>query len=293
MELSKPSHVSTQNNVQILQFRSVAFRPGALSDFTLTGHMAALQCPTLSQYCHRVVAKNIDFLDDIDNVPYHLLKPVLVTVSAQSLLRLERKAPHIALEDEGTPSVSYVWHALCLREFPSADLEDADPDSWRDFYQELKEEAESRIEQAASRMRHLRDEERALKRARQIVVTDKPPPARRGRGGPVRPKTLFEKTRKEARKASKIHTGMSMTVPPPPRSATIAFEPRRAPLPTSASTTAPSTSASPAHNMTLSPVRPISASPVRRPPASSPAKDPLAKLFMPKHRAYSQLPQRT
>lgn len=109
----------------------------------------------------------------------------------------------------------------------------------------------------------------------------------------VRPKTLFEKTRKEARKASKIHTGMSMTVPPPPRSATIAFEPRRASLPTSASTTAPSTSASPAHNMTLSPVRPISALPVRRPPAPSPAKDPLAKLFMPKHRAYSQLPQRT
>lgn len=253
----------------------------------------ARQCATLSQYCHRVVAKNIDFLHDVGDVPYRVLKPVLDVCSAQSLLRLERKAPHIALEDEE------VWRALCLREFPALELDDdGEPDSWRDYYHELKEDAESRIEQAASRMRSLREEERAHKRARQIVVTDKQPPTRRARGGAPRPKTLFEKTRKEAQKASKAHVGSSMPVPQPPRSATIAFEPRRPSSSTVVTHAGPSSSTvsatRPQDASHPGPVRPISSSPPvqRQGPPPAP-KNPAASLFMPKHRAYSQRPQAT
>ncbi|KAH0830658.1 hypothetical protein J3R83DRAFT_2113 [Lanmaoa asiatica] len=185
----------------------------------------------------------------------------------------------------------------------------------------LREAEAHRLEEAASRLRNQRMEAAERKKEREVKLTDKLPPAKRARtawGTSNQPKSLFQKTKNEAtklrrslyspRSALQIPTTASPLVAPSTKSVNSRITVK------TVSISRPSTSA-----QQTTPRRPVqstnSADPVSQkdflspPQLPSPAhppsqateprpskppiqkRDPMASLFMPKHRSSHSSPQ--
>ncbi|EMD38067.1 hypothetical protein CERSUDRAFT_104685 [Gelatoporia subvermispora B] len=307
---------------------------------------------SLVQYCQRVLVANAEGIASLGNgLRYDLIKPILESCSADSLLRLEQASPYL---EEHTPEI---WKNLCMRTYPilahqyrTNSVEE--PESWRDQYFVQRDLEAQRLEAVGSRLRNQRAEAEERKKESSIKITDRLPPAKRSRGWiPTQPKSLLQKTRSEAARMHKGIYGMRMLpmpkakdytrtasssntrpyVPPaasssgsanssrPQSSApvqgsrlTVTAVPRRpAPPPTLKPSTSSARSIASTSSNKASPPKPTMIfnsqdtppkSPAPPPPQTSPntltAKPPLAKkdktstLFMPKHRAHSQLPAR-
>ncbi|KAG8217605.1 hypothetical protein J3R82DRAFT_5756 [Butyriboletus roseoflavus] len=225
---------------------------------------------------------------------------------------------------------SDLWERLCFKSYPLlaeqlARNVDEQPESWRDQYFLLREAEAHRLEEVASRLRNQRMEAAERKKEREVKLTDKLPPTRRARttwGTSNQPKSLFQKTKSEATKLrrslyaprlapqthhSKVHRlttasplAASSTKPVNSRITVKTVSVSRPSVSTPQTTSRPvqsMNSADPASQKGhLSPQPP---SPARIPsqatdprPSKPPIqkKDPMATLFMPKHRALSQLP---
>jgi len=220
-----------------------------------------------------------------------------------------------------------LWKGLCIRAYPAVaeTLRSSDSDepvSWRSEFLHLREEEARRFEEAANRIRNQRLEAEELKRKRQVKITDRLPPPKRPRhgwsSGPAPPKTLFEKTRAEASKFQK-NVFNSRAVPPPLNTKSIRpklgssnvplFPPSKS-APVAVTTVTVRTSSRPSHSppqsirkpevpasslsrtesrpSTRPPPEPTASLPPRRLAATT-EKDPMASLFVPKHKAHSQL----
>ncbi|KAF8891224.1 RNA polymerase II transcription factor SIII subunit A-domain-containing protein [Infundibulicybe gibba] len=277
--------------------------------------------PTLVQLCQRVATLHVESITSLGHeLSYTLVKPILERCKAEQLVALEQGSPH--LQDD-TPEI---WKNLCSQRYPlEAEKylfgELQEPESWKDRYFELQEAETKRIEEAGSKLRNQRIEAEERKREREVKFTDRVPPSKRQRSGwsgNVQPKSLFQKTRTEASKIQKnmynariippMANGKNYRVlskPPdatpllPPASASPSVVPlalRQVPpasaLPRPSATLPPQSSGRnpiPARPKPLTNPTNSSAIPEPRPIKSS-KKDPMAALFVPKHRAYSQRP---
>ncbi|TDL25024.1 hypothetical protein BD410DRAFT_785781 [Rickenella mellea] len=280
--------------------------------------------PSLVLCCQRVLNANIDSISGLGpDMPHRLVKPVLQGCSANTLLRIERETPHIIEDNEE------IWKDMCYRTYPIITdqydlLEREVPLSWRDEFFILRDAEAKRLEEAGNRIRIQRLEAEELKKQRQVKFTDRVPPAKRSRpwfASPTQPKSLFQKTRADASKLQKSVFGPRML---PPMPASKGFRPAFA---SSGATLSFGESTTPVHVTTITrrvtsatstkPIGPPETASKRKQPDSSadhrhpkspppapvipeqrmqpklPAptkKDPMASLFMPKHRAHSQLP---
>ncbi|KLO10546.1 hypothetical protein SCHPADRAFT_906793 [Schizopora paradoxa] len=293
----------------------------AMSEGAGSSHSPS-KVPNLVHLCQRVLAANIDAISSFgEDIPHRLVRPVLQGCSADTLLRLELETPDLMDGNEE------LWRGLCIRAYPAvADAtgssESEEPVSWRSEYLHLRDEENRRFEEAANRIRNQRLEAEELKRKRQIKITDRLPPPKRVRhgwsNGPAPPKTLFEKTRAEASKFQKNVFNSRAAQPPSssikstrPKlgSSNVPLFPPCRSAPVAVTTVTVRTSNRPSHSPPQSISKPeVSASPLsqkesrpptRFPPESSPPpprnaaraknKDPMASLFVPKHKAHSQL----
>ncbi|AAS50574.1 ABL197Cp [Eremothecium gossypii ATCC 10895] len=73
-----------------------------------TGHP-----PSLQELCVVVLMRHHAQLEDIGHMPYALVRRVLLKMSAEQLLRLERASPALLLEDEEA------WQQLLKKDFPT------------------------------------------------------------------------------------------------------------------------------------------------------------------------------
>lgn len=202
--------------------------------------------------------------------------------------------------------------------------------NWKDQYFVLREAEAQRLEEIGSRIRSQRLKADGEKKEREVKFTDRIPPPKRNRGGwstTPQPKTLFQKTRSEASRIQKnvysrvipkdyrvLRNTLSAKPPLAPSSSspshvtvnTVIYR-RPSTASASSSTSMPtpesvfsqplSSTGSPSERKrkTIPDLSSTSVSSDLRQP-KLPAvtkKDPMAALFMPKHRAHSQLPGNT
>lgn len=275
--------------------------------------------PTLGAYCQRVLSTHADALSCLgDDIRYDLIKPVLECCSAETLLRLEQSSPYL---QENT---SDLWERLCFKTYPLlveqlARNGELRPDSWREQFFFLREAEAHRLEEVTSKLRSQRLEAAERKKEREVKLTDRLPPTKRARTSATQPKTLFQKAKKEVKSRTALYT--TRILPPMVHGKTYRVLPSAAsakpsPIictdkagatrlpPTTLSTGMPggesqlSTDPPPINSSAPS----ASVSPFFAPSShthtearilkpSIPKRDPTASLFMPKHRAFSQLPK--
>ncbi|EPQ57966.1 hypothetical protein GLOTRDRAFT_136780 [Gloeophyllum trabeum ATCC 11539] len=285
---------------------------------------ASRRIPSLVQYCQRVASNHVESISSLGDLRYDIVKPVLSGCSPETLVRLEEASPQLEVQ------TLEIWRQLCFRKYPvqcSDRFAEEEPDSWRDQFFFLEDEQARRLEEVGSRIRSQRQQAEERKKESQIKITDRLPPAKKARWGMAsQPRSLFQKTRTEASKLQKTMYGPRLLPPMPaaksyrvlPSTTTSSLLPAppstlsnprvtvKAVRRPSSSSVPPSSSATPKQ-----PVPPPSTAPPRLlPPSQSPPppraetvrplkspahskKDPMSNLFMPKHRAHSQLPRQS
>ncbi|KAL4077301.1 hypothetical protein V8B97DRAFT_1421562 [Scleroderma yunnanense] len=287
---------------------SVLERVSVISPMSSESENQSRRIPTLVSYLLSVHADALSCLGD--GIRYGLIQPVLECCSADTLLRLEQSSPYLG---ENT-----------------SDLGELQPDSWREQFFLLQEAEAYRLEEVTSKLRNQRMEAAERKKEREVKLTDRLPPAKRTRASVNQPKTLFQKARNEVKLRKSLYTprilppmpqgktyhtpssSASPKAPAPPsmntpnhkftESVVIKRQPLASTAPSGVSTsqprdaapatpspTKPAPSAGPAelsHVLQSSPTH--AESRLLKPPIQK--KDPMASLFMPKHRAFSQLP---
>ncbi|KAI9458265.1 RNA polymerase II transcription factor SIII subunit A-domain-containing protein [Russula earlei] len=276
--------------------------------------------PSLVYYCRRVAAAHVDGIVSLgDTVSYDLVRPILETCSVDNLRRLEDATPHLrGYTNELWRQQCYREHLAEAEECSSRSLVPSEP--WRDIFFDLRAKKEKRLQEISARMKSQRLEAEERKKQKEIKFTDRLPPMKRTRGWTSTPqqKSLFQKTRSEA---SKIQRTMFEPCMRPPMPAAHANRQRvRNVVPESPSTSQPTSGsrvivrpvvyrqsptvlpASPVTE-TKAPTlvqnasferrgiqtQPLESAPRVKQPSLGAKKEPTCPLFMPKHRAHSQL----
>lgn len=285
--------------------------------------------PTLVSYCQRVLSVHADALSCLgEGIRYGLIKPVLECCSADTLLRLEQSSPYLA-ENTSDLWERLCFKTYPLLAEQLARSGELHPDSWSEQFFLLREAEAHRLEQVTSKLRNQRMEAAERKKEREVKLTDRLPPTKRARASGNQPKTLFQKARNEVKLRKSLYTtrilppmaqgktyrisssSASVKPPTPPCKRSNNYEITESVIikrPSFASTAPSSVSPlqSPDEAPASAPPSPSKPSPFAGPhstvlsPQSSPTqaearlpiqkKDPMASLFMPKHRAFSQLP---
>lgn len=267
-----------------------------------------------------------------DAIRYDVIKPVLECCSADTLLRLEQSSPYLE-NDTSEIWQRLCWKTFPLLAEQYLQEGSEAPESWREQFFLLREAEAKRLELVGSRLRIQRMEADERKKEREVKITDRLPPPKRARGwgAPSQPKTLFQKTKNEATKfRSSMYTARLL---PPKRQRTLHSSPSlkpatsgpseptksmvtvktvtykrpsilpappqsssRPPMPSVSVPAPPKLAASPPSAHSSNPFPTVQSPPTGeqrpfKPPINK--KDPMASLFMPKHRTLSQLPGQT
>ncbi|KAI0273431.1 RNA polymerase II transcription factor SIII subunit A-domain-containing protein [Gloeopeniophorella convolvens] len=268
--------------------------------------------PSLVHYCRRVAAAHVDAFESLgDGVSFTLVQPILEACSADTLQRLEDASPHLKKDTND------LWQLHFYREFvvvadayTSGDL--PVPESWRGLFFHHRAEKERKYQEISARLKSQRLEEEERKKQKEIKLTDRVPPMKRARPwGATQQKSLFQKTRSEASKVQRAMFEPRMRPPMPtvPAKRPLVQEPDAVPSSRASGTRVvvrpiPQRRPSPVsstpsklgltdhtHNPPPKPQNPPPLPPAARVPQPSvdAKKDPARSLFMPKHRAHSQL----
>ncbi|KAG2097414.1 RNA polymerase II transcription factor SIII subunit A-domain-containing protein [Suillus cothurnatus] len=287
--------------------------------------------PTLVTYCQRVLSTYTDSISSLgdDAIRYDVIKPVLECCSADTLLRLEQSSPYLE-NDTSEIWERLCWKTFPLLAEQYLHEGSEAPESWREQFFLLREAEAERLELAGSRLRSQRMEAEERKKEREVKITDRLPPPKRARGwgAPSQPKTLFQKTKSEAtrfrsamytarlqppKRLRTLHSAPSVKPPASPRPSepksmvtvkTVTYKrPSTLPAPPQSSGQPPVSALAPPPKLATSPsARSSKPLPIVQPPFIGEQrplkppinkKDPMASLFMPKHRTLSQLPGQT
>ncbi|KAI0748622.1 hypothetical protein C8Q80DRAFT_1172867 [Daedaleopsis nitida] len=287
--------------------------------------------PTLVQYCQRVASAHVENICSLgEGLRHDLIRPVLESCTPDTLLRFEQNDPYIANDTSDIWKKLFLKEfPIAAHQYEVNGMED--PESWRDELFAERDNERQRLDKLSRRLKASRQEEAERKRESAIKYTDKLPPSKRSRpwGAPPQPKTLFQKTKSDTARLQKgvfgtryarpafqtqrIVTNTASAKPPPPstssatasgsrvvvRSVPVTSKPPPAktqslcpPLPVITSKfiapTPPAASSPPPPG---SSPPPPSSPPDTRSPAPRTKKNATSSLFMPKHRAYSQVPR--
>ncbi|XP_078536933.1 elongin-A [Lissotriton helveticus] len=92
---------------------------------------------SLYEQCIRVLANNIDLIEEVGGVPYSLLEPVLEKCTPEQLYRIE-ECNHVLIED-----TDRLWMGHCQRDFKKEQAEEFE--SWREMYLRLHDAREQKL----------------------------------------------------------------------------------------------------------------------------------------------------
>ncbi|KAI0807888.1 RNA polymerase II transcription factor SIII subunit A-domain-containing protein [Fomes fomentarius] len=285
--------------------------------------------PTLVQYCQRVAGAHVDNICSLGGgLRYDLIRPVLENCTPDTLLRFEENDPYIAKDSSDIwKGLLMKEFPIAAHQYETNAVEE--PESWRDELFALRDKERRRLDELSARLKASRQEEEERKKESAIKITDKLPPAKRARpwGGPSQPKTLFQKTKSDTARLQKgvfgtrysrpafqtqriiSHTASAKPPPPPSMGSSssrvvvksipvVQNSPPPKQLPKQRTPTRTATvssgAASPPPPHSSPPPPPLPSSPPETTPSivrGSSKKDTVSSLFMPKHRAYSQVPR--
>ncbi|CDH56422.1 predicted protein [Lichtheimia corymbifera JMRC:FSU:9682] len=115
-----------------------------------------------------VLARHLDFLDDVGRAPYSLLREALCKATPQQLDRIERINPHLI------PESIELWlpHCLSFSDIREAYNQDVYPEftDWRQLYHERVQENERRRQMARAKMKKEYNKIQSEKAAKSIKV---------------------------------------------------------------------------------------------------------------------------
>ncbi|XP_069478490.1 elongin-A [Ambystoma mexicanum] len=92
---------------------------------------------SLYEQCIRVLANNIDLIDEVGGVPFTLLEPVLEKCTPAQLYRIE-ECNHVLIED-----TDRLWMGHCKRDFKKDEPDEFE--SWRELYLRLHDAREQKL----------------------------------------------------------------------------------------------------------------------------------------------------
>jgi len=175
----------------------------------------------------RTITANLDSITSLGNLPYRLAKPILLLMSAEKLMEIERNSPHLKDDDQE------IWENLCIERLGVK--KDGDhfrpPKSWRKFYHVTLARQQQMEEDAGLRARNKYKALAAEKQEKRLVFTPHATPMKKARTtgwgrGSVSPKTLFDKARSDARRKAIIYSPASRTIAAePPANAALLVQP--------------------------------------------------------------------
>ncbi|KAL9034410.1 MAG: hypothetical protein Q9214_007055, partial [Letrouitia sp. 1 TL-2023] len=126
---------------------------------------------SLKDVCYRALGKGIDYLTDVGEIPYQMLRPALIKIeNPQQLKLLESISPQLIGADEE------IWRSFIKRDIPKWQdkiYEPKNPKHWWKVYEtlaaSLKQELDDSAEQLKARMKDLK----AQKDTRQSKIVNK------------------------------------------------------------------------------------------------------------------------
>ncbi|NXK91675.1 ELOA1 protein, partial [Formicarius rufipectus] len=92
---------------------------------------------TLYEQCIRVLQNNIDSLQEVGDVPFEILEPVLTRCTPEQLFRIEECNLAFIKESD------HLWKKHCQREFKNENL--LEDESWREMYLRLFNQREEKL----------------------------------------------------------------------------------------------------------------------------------------------------
>ncbi|KAJ6262579.1 Elongin-A [Drechslerella dactyloides] len=124
--------------------------------------------PSLYELAKRACIRHADRIDDVGDLPFWLVKPILAKMASPANLRtLEENCPQIAEED------SEIWREFIRRDFGEAALDDcepASPKSWGHIYRKLKRAQERKDKQQISALKAQIQEANEKREKRRVAV---------------------------------------------------------------------------------------------------------------------------
>ncbi|PPR00006.1 hypothetical protein CVT26_009287 [Gymnopilus dilepis] len=141
--------------------------------------------PTLVQFCQRGAPSTLQEVHSAaiyslgDDLTYPLVKPILERCTPEQLIRFEQLSPHLRKD---TPEI---WKDMCFRKYRlmalerySEEVEPLEPDSWKSRLFALRDAEARRIEEVGSKLRIQRMEADERKKEKEIKFTDRVPKIR-------------------------------------------------------------------------------------------------------------------
>ncbi|KAL8860433.1 MAG: hypothetical protein Q9178_003092 [Gyalolechia marmorata] len=111
-----------------------------------------MPAPTLSQMARRCLVKNISMLTDIGDVPYDMIRPVLLKIENPNQLKsLEEASPQLYGADEE------IWLSLIKRDIPKAEekmIYPNDPKNWWKVYRKMLKDHQKEVEEDAIKLKN-------------------------------------------------------------------------------------------------------------------------------------------
>ncbi|KAL2358376.1 RNA polymerase II transcription factor SIII subunit A-domain-containing protein [Cryomyces antarcticus] len=125
-----------------------------------------MPCSSLLDLSRRACIRNIDGITDVGDLPYHLLRPILLKIENPEQLReIETASPQICGHD------AELWRAFMKRDIPNWEKkphEPRNPNSWGKVYRKLLREDEEEQRQSEEVLRaalNIRKEEKEKNQA--------------------------------------------------------------------------------------------------------------------------------
>ncbi|KAL2914909.1 hypothetical protein HK105_205450 [Polyrhizophydium stewartii] len=138
--------------------------------------------PTLVELCLETLEAHVSALESVGDVPYALIRRVLLRCTPTQLRRIEDSSVDLAGESDE------LWEHHCMSEF--ADVRRAvsagemwpPPEGWRALYDAKRIEMEAKEQRLSARLRQMNREQQSMREMRKVQVLEHVPAARRSGG---------------------------------------------------------------------------------------------------------------
>ncbi|KAJ1983787.1 Elongin-A [Dimargaris cristalligena] len=170
--------------------------------------------PSLQQLCIRTLTRNIDYVEDVGDIPFRLIEPALRICNGAQLQKIE----------SFNPRFQSATNDLLRRNSRPTEVEPGPDENWRQLYENCERERELKLQRATARVRGAYLNLENQRQARKLVVTTASPhlyikQTRPSNSyGPKKVLSLMEKSRLEARSLCPLAIP-PRRAPPPPYSA--------------------------------------------------------------------------
>jgi len=125
--------------------------------------------PSLFDQCIQVLKDNIDAIDEVGNLGYDVLGPVLKMASPETLMHIE-DCNHYLMEDTGE-----LWEKFVGKNFPKKEREDME--SWREMFERCQQERSDKLDKLKGKVKQLYKQEKTQHRETKLAYVDIAPKA--------------------------------------------------------------------------------------------------------------------